>query len=438
MARAHRRLTILYRSSLPQAKNHRPLASPLSVGSRAVLASSYRKVVVLGLLLALLNALLFVDVPASGVTLRDEDTRPRELPDPTLLDAPALSSELGISIEEAVEVLQRQPLVGQMEGALRERKSRLFGGLFIDYLPQYRVTVLTSPGQSSLVMNALHELDFSDLAQFVAVKETSYTEDVLLSAMAELKALARSKLTSLDLDIRTGEVLATAETESDVGAVRTIVDSSDLPVPSDRVSIRKETVHYQHSYGGLALNSPNGGPCTSGFSVRRTTDGDHGVASAAHCPNSGVKIAHLSGTTLDFVDGKWNGNQDVQWFRTPGMEDSPQIKVLESGTTRNVNSRKDRSEMSVDSMVCHFGRSTGYGCGFIDSKTYDPMYPGHPTNSTFIRVRSDDTMTGDSGGPWFLNNAAYGIHSGSTRFSDEPFFMAQNYMDALNLVVRIG
>lgn len=92
--------------------------------------------------------------------------------------------------------------------------------------------------------------------------------------------------------------------------------------------------------------------------------------------------------------------------------------------------------MIVDQGVCHYGRKSGYKCGYIESKNYQPNFAGH--NATFIEVRSADTQNGDSGGPWFLGNSAYGIHKMSDPPTDHPVFMAQNYLSALNLVVRIN
>lgn len=355
--------------------------------------------------------------------------------DPISRDAAQLASDIGIGVEEAKAALERQPLVGSLERALEERGPEAFGGLYIDYAPKYSITLVARPGETDSVVAAVSELGFPDLTPFVVARETPYTADTLRIAMQQVEELAREKVATLDFDIRTGEILATVATPADVEAVRSAIESSPVPIAAQSVSIEVEAFSLQHSYGGLGMDSPNG-DCTSGFSVRRTTDDAEGVTDAAHCPNSNVTLGHHSGTILDHIAQKEGDSQDIQWFKTPGLNDPNQIKDDPDGSTRNITSRTDRSEMPVGGSVCHFGRSSGYGCGLIASKDFDPG-PGY--HATFIRVDLDVTLAGDSGGPWFLSNSAYGTHVGITSGTNpDPIFMAQNYMGALNLVVKIN
>ena len=94
--------------------------------------------------------------------------------------------------------------------------------------------------------------------------------------------------------------------------------------------------------------------------------------------------------------------------------------------------------MAVGGVVCHYGRTTGFGCGEIASKTFNPNgFDSHSYNSTFIRVTSDTVDHGDSGGPYFEAQYAYGIIKGFTSGGD-PVFMAQNYMSVLGIQVKIN
>jgi hypothetical protein len=96
--------------------------------------------------------------------------------------------------------------------------------------------------------------------------------------------------------------------------------------------------------------------------------------------------------------------------------------------------------MTVGGDVCHFGKTTGFKCGEIVSKSFDPDGSGSGYNATFIRVSAPNTSGGDSGGPWFLSNSAYGTHRSTVTIGGTEYrvFMAQNYMAALNLVVKIN
>ncbi|MGH2711214.1 MAG: trypsin-like serine protease [Actinomycetota bacterium] len=61
---------------------------------------------------------------------------------------------------------------------------------------------------------------------------------------------------------------------------------------------------------------------------------------------------------------------------------------------------------------------------------------------TFIRVDAKQRFCnpGDSGGPWYSGNQAYGIHSGSGQSGStyHCFYMAVNYLQSLNLRVMTG
>lgn len=358
----------------------------------------------------------------------ESDTVPPHNPNPIEDDAALVAADLGISVDEARAALERQPRVGELESTLTERGPKSFGGLFINMVPEYKITILVPPGQSADLKNAAADLGFSDLQPFVVVTETPYTLQVLHRSMEHVRELARGKLTSLDLDIRTGEILATAAKRGDTEDVRASVASTVPPVEARRVLIQTGTPQQQDSYGGLSLTT-----CTSGFSVRRTTDNLEGLTTAGHCQQSQTLQKH--GTELEWLGEKDSGSQDVQWHRTPGMADPNKIRYSFDGTTRSITSRTARSSMSVGGVVFHFGKSSGYGWGDIASKTYDLDGSGSKYNATFIRVVNDDTSGGDSGGPWFVSNSAYGTHWGTSPGGD-PVFMAQNYMSALNLVVK--
>lgn len=135
------------------------------------------------------------------------------------------------------EALELQPLVGRLGSALAERGPDSFGGLFIDYTPEYRITLLALPGGADEVEGAVDDLGFGELSPFIIARETPYTEDELKEAMRVVSDLGGTKLTSLDLDIRTGEILATAASPADVESVRSAVDAADPPVLARRVVV---------------------------------------------------------------------------------------------------------------------------------------------------------------------------------------------------------
>jgi hypothetical protein len=168
--------------------------------------------------------------PSSPTAVVPEET-PLEVTDALRMDAGELAKDTGMSLDEAIAALQRQPMVGRLGRALKERGPASFGGLFLDYVPEYRITLLALPGGGEEVTRAVDELGFAELNPFVGVRETPYTEDVLKEAQRMVGELGGDKMT-LDLDIRTGEILAMVASAEDADALTAAVDAADPPVPA--------------------------------------------------------------------------------------------------------------------------------------------------------------------------------------------------------------
>ena len=71
--------------------------------------------------------------------------------DALYLDAKMYASKLGISVEEAVNRLKLQGLVGNINSELMEKESETFGGLWIQHKPDFHVIVLfTHDGEKTI------------------------------------------------------------------------------------------------------------------------------------------------------------------------------------------------------------------------------------------------------------------------------------------------
>jgi hypothetical protein len=191
------------------------------------------KAVTRGLPVALLvlGAACADPAPSSPTAVTPEET-PLEVTDALRMDAGELAKDTGMSLDEAIAVLQRQPLVGKLGRALKERGPASFGGLFLDYVPEYRITLLALPGGGDEVTRAVDALGFAELSPFTVARETPYTEAVLKEAQRMVAELGGNKVTTLGLDIRTGEILATVASSEDADAITAAVDAADPPVPA--------------------------------------------------------------------------------------------------------------------------------------------------------------------------------------------------------------
>lgn len=186
-------------------------------------------------------------------------------------------------------------------------------------------------------------------------------------------------------------------------------------------------------YGGLNLSS-----CTSGFSVRKAGTTTDGILTAGHCVNA----QSYAGTSLPFQSEAFSGSHDEQWHTTPGFTPTNEIKWQDDGSTRTITSRVFWSSQSIGATICKYGLTTSYDCAEIQVKNLAPGYVPN-ASPTFIRasrLHTDMASPGDSGGPVFFGNGAYGITSGSVSGgpdTDDLIYVAEDYIEiGLNVTVK--
>lgn len=112
------------------------------------------------------------------------------------------------------------------------------------------------------------------------------------------------------------------------------------------------------------------------------------------------------------------------------------VVTSEAVFNREIKKAKVRSGHSVGTYVCKQGVSTGYGCGTIVDNSVLPSFVPN-AKATFVRVlRNKDTaftLGGDSGGPVFVSDTAYGVLSGGSLHS--MVYMPIHYIGDLGLSV---
>lgn len=157
---------------------------------------------------------------------------------------------------------------------------------------------------------------------------------------------------------------------------------------------------YSEYYGGMGLST-----CTSGFSVRYAATGETGITTAGHCSDGQSVLA--TGRTYSYsgsLSFKWEyrpvGIRDIQWHTKIGVTARSFIYDGNSPTYRAIYGYVRRSSQSPGTFVCKYGKTTNYSCGTIITNAFDGV---NVEVNMYPRVDS-----GDSGGPWFLDNNAYG------------------------------
>ncbi|MFX4493660.1 hypothetical protein ABTA45_19400, partial [Acinetobacter baumannii] len=103
------------------------------------------------------------------------------------------------------------------------------------------------------------------------------------------------------------------------------------------------------------------------------------------------------------------GSYDIQWHTAPGHTVTNRIFI--GPEYRTITGIVPRASQALQSVVCKYGRSTEYTCGtIISTNTFRPSAVPNAT-ATYVRMGDPNevqTQSGDSGGPVFFGQKAYG------------------------------
>lgn len=207
--------------------------------------------------------------------------------------------------------------------------------------------------------------------------------------------------------------VATATTAGD-GILATVYGDGKSELPDDlsegvRVTRSRGPVAAdEHTRGGAPLLSNGSFRCTSGFAVR-ASNGTTGVATAGHCtvnqyrqPSDGLTY----GMTHQLQHNSLFG--DYEWKTTSHIE--PAEYFATTTQVREVNTVSGL--LPVNTPSCVFGRSSNSrACDQVFSNFVVVTING-VTNWFLMAMDNDNTIPGDSGGPWSFSTIADGIHKG--------------------------
>ncbi len=336
-------------------------------------------------------------------------------------DAKVYASDLEIDLDTAIHQLMLQDLAGNLAAELAVKEVDTFAGLWIQHTPQFRIFVqFTQFGKETI----RSYIENGPLADIVDVR-------IAMVSLAELEAAQAAVLLNIrDLNIPIESGINVFQNRVELYVIKrsqfdTALQEARIQLPKHVtvITVNELSADTTDIFAGLALSR-----CTSGFSVTNSS-GTKGITTAAHCSNS----LKYNGTNLPFMGAAHGGSYDVQWHTAPGF--TVRNLAFDGTSNRYVYSTIHRNNQALNSWVCKYGKITGYGCGFIIDKNYRPTTPGS-WSATFIRVHRDGVdlcQGGDSGGPWFLGNTAYGIMKSQIGY--DAVYMAINYVDYLDLTV---
>jgi hypothetical protein len=130
-----------------------------------------------------------------GGTAAGSDEIPTPTPSEVLRrDAQEYAKQFGVSESEAIQRMQYQDGIGDLNAALLANESETFGGLWIEHEPQYRVIVRFTRNGKRTIRPYLEDKAFAHL---VEVREARYT----LAELEMIQAQAIRELGKLDFGV---------------------------------------------------------------------------------------------------------------------------------------------------------------------------------------------------------------------------------------------
>lgn len=303
-------------------------------------------------------------------------------------DAAAYSAMFRVDLNEANRRLALQAQAGALEVQLERGEPETYAGLWIEHQPFRIVAAFTrfDPAVLDRYVRA------GPLAGVVVGKSAQYA---LATLRSDINRLADAPDGPFSAGINVVENAIEIETTS-LAAFAEWAAANGVSIPP---TVRQKVVSelprpVSDIYGGLPLD---GSGCTSGFSVVDGS-GTRGITTAGHCGNSNS----YQGYDLPFVSEALGGWYDVQWHTA-----WPHTVRNWIFDFRQITSRWFWGYQTVGGMVCKYGRTTGYGCGTISQKDHIP--PCIPNaRPVWVLATGFGAAGGDSGGPVFLSESAYG------------------------------
>lgn len=329
-------------------------------------------------------------LPSDAASAPDGAARAEAVVDGIQQDAAVYATQFGVSPQEAGRQLRLQEAVDALNARLTREEAATFAGLTIERAPEFHVVArFTRKGEETIQPYLTAEL-----AEVVRVEPARFTlqqlERRLEASYNRVRGAGIPSAGGVDLRANRAEVHVL---RGRAAAARAVLAAGEAAV----VEVDHLPQEEINMYGGLSITG-----CTSGFTVRNSA-GTRGISTAGHCGNSQT----LSGIALTFRGEAYSGSYDIQWHNASGHTYTNTIKV--STSTRSITGTRSRGSQTVGSQVCKQGRTTGYTCGTISTTSYCASGA-----CTWVRVAGNGVNLsegGDSGGPWFSGNTAYGSHT---------------------------
>jgi hypothetical protein len=337
-------------------------------------------------------------------------------------DAAEYARQHAVAPEEAVRRLRAQEETVAVTDALALRYRKRLAGISIEHSPDYRIVVLLT-GRKRIPDGSVSAggMTVPIVFRTGAAATRARLVEILRDRADEIRA-AFPDARGLGADPRTGElVLMLGDGGKDyphlAPAGARLRDIAGVPA---RVRVIDPPATNLALEGGARVEGTDSvsgrhAVCTAGFVV---TDGSRtGLVTAAHCPDILTYVDPAgTRTELPFV-GQWGWSyQDVQ-VNVAETAGDPLFYAGGSGSSaRLAAAQRGRAATRAGDFVCHRGIRSGYSCGEVELTDFSPpgALCGGPCAPVWVTVAGPGCGGGDSGGPVFSGNTAFGIVKGGT------------------------
>ncbi|HEV2596145.1 MAG TPA: hypothetical protein VGU01_13190 [Sphingomicrobium sp.] len=350
-------------------------------------------------------------------------------------DAEQYAAQFNVAPGEALKRLKaQQQSVPVTDSIAREFSDRL-AGIAIENRPQYRIVVLLTGNEPVAERTAAGvPVVFRTGAKATHAEALAALRKHLIDFRADLPTERGA-----GYDQRTGEIVLLV-TKDDAARLGTEVIRARAEkiggVPVRVVVNELDETNMSVDGGGrvegLNLTTNRRNVCTTAFVV---TNGEtNAITTAAHCPDELTYVERDgSKVTLPMI-GSWGaGYQDVQINGSADSREPLFYSNRGAGTLRRLVSWRNIASTRPGDFVCHYGESSGYSCATVELTDYAPPGElcGGPCSPTWVTVSGPNCIPGDSGGPVFSGEVAFGISKGVNREQGRCLFyyyMSTDYL----------
>lgn len=362
-------------------------------------------------------------------------------------DLAVIAQEDSVPLIEANESLSWQNEVAVAATGIEDAYPASYAGAEITSTTPPQVQVRFKSTVPDDVMSFFASVPGSVVITLVGDEKLSQSEVGLLVQEAHQTALSAGEFSTMASEFDSISemvfISATPSQESKAtlseltAAVESKLRSSRLPNANVRINEGPSATDDSRYGGGWLENSSSNGTlaCTAGFNVTNSSGSQTGIATAGHCSNS-LTHENVSGNAeypIAFKDDYVGTYGDFQWGTTTDSE--PDDFYYNTGVRRDVSSI---ASPLVNQRLCLFGQKTKAHCAEVENNNIcSTTSAGTACNLT--RMKNDLAEGGDSGGPWYYGNTAYGFHKGSvsTALGTRDVFSKATLIDeAMNVYIR--